>query len=115
MSMRRKKTDEIKNPCSGGRSYGCRKAEHEKGREVICHRCKAVMGCIKCCENGRDLICLGCHNWATRSGVRYHGNIVPNHKIPRVHTDRGWQHYQVEESRTQQIDQIIKGKGVIQE
>jgi len=62
---------------------------------VLCCRCNARLGCSLCCERVADVICLECHNWGHKRGVRKHGNIVPNIKIPRVRTDEGWQTYHV--------------------
>lgn len=38
------------------------------------------MGCSRCCERPKDLICLICHDWATRAAVREHGRMVPREK-----------------------------------
>jgi hypothetical protein len=77
--------------CNGGRSYGCRREPHDYGRirDVLCYRCGSRMGCSACVERPREMLCLACHNWASRLGVEHHGNIVPNSKIQRVRTDRG--------------------------
>jgi hypothetical protein len=81
-----------KGKCTGGRSWGCRHDEHEKGKfpDVLCYRCKVRMGCSRCCERASQLICLECYNWATKGAVRIHGNVVPNIKVPRVRIDAGW-------------------------
>jgi hypothetical protein len=79
--------------CAGGRSYGRRRAEHEKGSDVYCYRCNTLMGCIWCCEPPEELICLVCHNWAHKRGVARHGDIVANEKVQHVRTDRGYRHW----------------------
>ena len=94
--------------CEGGRSFNCWRESHVQkvldGKvqvdlaDVYCYRCKVRMGCKRCVESAHDLICLECHNWATKAGVIHHGNVIPNPKQPRVRTDRGWQ--------TQQDDRL---------
>jgi len=78
--------------CCGGRSWQRKQEPHPPGkvRDVYCYRCKARMGCSRCCERERDLLCLECHNWASKIGVAFHGNVVPNDKAPRVRVDEGW-------------------------
>jgi hypothetical protein len=78
--------------CLGGRSWQFKPEPHAPGKvkDIYCYRCKARMGCSFCCEKARELLCLECHNWATKTAMRYHGNIVPCFKVPRVRTDEGW-------------------------
>lgn len=91
---KRKSTEKKKeNLCPGGRSFNNRKFEHEKGTEINCYRCGALMGCTWCCEIFREIICLACHNWATKKGMEGHGDVVPNRKVPHVRTDIGWRHW----------------------
>lgn len=80
--------------CTGGKSFNCRHDPHPPGKyEINCYRCKTHMGCSVCCEAPSELICLYCHNWAHRAGVRRHGNVVPSRKVSNVHTDAGWTAY----------------------
>jgi hypothetical protein len=83
---------EIIGACRGGRSWQFKQDPHKPGKikDIYCYRCKTRMGCSFCCEKARELLCLECHNWATKTAMRYHGNIVPNPKVPRVRTDEGW-------------------------
>ncbi len=80
----------VTEKCKGGKSWGCKHQEHDKGRDIICYRCQNCIGCVNCCERAAELICLYCHNFATKTGVNIHGNIVPNIKVPRVRIDTGW-------------------------
>lgn len=80
--------------CTGGLSFNCRHDDHQKSLDVFCYRCERRMGCRLCCERPIELICLGCHNWASKAGLSRHGNIIPNSKVPHVRTDEGWQHYE---------------------
>ena len=75
-----------------GRSWQFKQDPHTPGKiaNIYCYRCKTRMGCSFCCEISRELLCIECHNWATKAAVRYHGNVVPNFKIKRVRTDAGW-------------------------
>lgn len=94
--------------CRGGASFGCRRDEHvQRGedtdmngkkrqverKDVVCYRCQTRMGCTLCVQIARELICLNCHNWATRKGLAAHGNVVPNPKVPQVTTDDGVRTY----------------------
>jgi hypothetical protein len=92
--------------CKGGRSYNCKHEEHEKATEVWCYRCDSVIGCRNCCESPHELICLNCHNWATKKGLKHHGDIIPNFKVPHVRTDNGWKHY--EPSIGSKVDEVIR-------
>lgn len=38
------------------------------------------MGCSWCCELAKNLVCLKCHDWATRAALREHGRMVPRDK-----------------------------------
>lgn len=76
--------------CTGGRSFNCRTVEHPAGDAVQCYRCGTYLGCRRCAERPSEVICLECHNWGSRRGVKVHGNVVPNRKVPRVRTDDGW-------------------------
>ena len=96
------------NLCISGVSFNRRKEAHEKGTPVLCYRCSAVMGCRWCCEPPRELICLHCHNWASRRGVERHGDVVPNDKVQHVHTDRGWRHWREGENPRGEVVRLIE-------
>lgn len=108
MATRRDEEKKPKDLCIGGQSWARRKFEHERGKikDVLCYRCGSRMGCSMCVEIGRELLCLICHNWATRTAVRFHGDIVPNPKVPRVRTDRGMKIY--EQGNTTALDKITE-------
>ena len=93
--------------CPGGRSFGRKRGAHDKGDDVRCYRCKATMGCIHCCESPQDLICLVCHNWADKRGVKQHGNVVLSEKVPHVRTDQGWRHWEPNKD-SKSADQIVR-------
>lgn len=95
--------------CPGGVSFNRKRHEHEKGKipDIVCYRCNNRMGCSRCCDPANDLICLVCHNWATKIALARHGDIVPNAKVPVVRTDTGirrWTHG----NEYEQLDMIIK-------
>lgn len=95
--------------CIGGRSYNRHQIEHEKSAkkpDIYCYRCGTRMGCAVCCEMPRELICLICHNWATKTGLAFHGNIIPNRKVPRVRTDQGWR--TIEGIEPPSIEEIVE-------
>lgn len=73
--MAEKKTSDI---CQGGRSFGCLRKEHAKGKvpDIYCMTCKTRMGCSVCCQIPRELLCLECHDWAHRYALAAHGHIV---------------------------------------
>jgi len=89
--------------CRGGLSWGCRHDPHlQKGKigkrkieakDIFCYRCETRLGCTLCVEPSREILCLYCHNWGHKRGVEHHGDIVPNHKVPNVFTDKGWKHF----------------------
>ena len=79
--------------CSGGQSFNSRHKTHVKGSDVYCYRCKTRMGCTACVEVSRELICLYCHNWASKHGLKQHGNVMPNAKVQNVNTDDRWRRW----------------------
>lgn len=92
---RRDTRDTPAEKCSGGKSFNCRHAPHDKGKspDILCYRCQSRMGCSHCCELPSELLCLICNNWADRRGVKHHGNIVPNYKVRLVRTDEGYRRW----------------------
>lgn len=84
MPPRKKAEDDekITNPCPGGLSFGRLRKRHNLGRvtDVLCYRCNKRMGCSRCCEPARHLVCLVCHDWATKAALKEHGRMVPREK-----------------------------------
>jgi hypothetical protein len=78
----RKNADPPKQTCPGGLSYNRRRESHKLGQveDILCFRCGKRMGCSACCDRPKDLICLICHDWASRTGLREHGPMVPRDK-----------------------------------
>ncbi len=76
---RREKQDYPK--CHGGNSFGCMHEEHKLADDVFCFRCDERMGCRRCVQIARELLCLRCHDWATRIALRVHGPIVRDRKV----------------------------------
>lgn len=64
--------------CHGGLSMGCNHNPHELGKveDILCFRCKARLGCSKCVEIPRELVCLRCHDWGHKTAVEAHGAII---------------------------------------
>jgi hypothetical protein len=54
------------------------------------------------------LICLDCHNWATKAAVAKHGDIAPNAKVYRVRTDNGWIKWDKTSNIPAQVDALLK-------
>ena len=77
-----KKPEPEKKQCSGGRSFGCNRTEHDIGKveDVFCFRCKTRMGCSRCVEPAGSRVCLNCHDWATRAALGRHGPMVSREK-----------------------------------
>lgn len=70
--------------CHGGNSFGCKHDEHPisaKIPDIFCYRCDERMGCYSCVQIARELLCLRCHDWATRIAMRVHGPIVRDRKV----------------------------------
>lgn len=106
--MPRRQLDEKRELCTEGRSFNRKKHEHAKGSTVICYRCETVMGCVWCCEPLQELICLVCHNWASRRGVEKHGDVGPNDKVQHVRTDRGWKHWQQDSDARGEVVRLVE-------
>ena len=95
--------------CQGGDAYNRNREPHAIGAEVLCYRCKFRMGCTNCVERPAELICLKCHNWASKVGVRRHGNVAVSEKVPSVRTDTGWKYYKRgDESVVDKLEQIVR-------
>jgi hypothetical protein len=90
-------TKEPEAICTGGASFNCKRHEHKRGEVINCFRCSAPMGCSVCVERPIERICLVCHNWAHPTGVKRHGNVVPNPQVRHVRVDSGtlpvWKHW----------------------
>jgi hypothetical protein len=73
---------EPKRTCPGGLSYNRLRHEHKLGKieDVLCFRCHKRMGCSGCCERAKNLICLLCHDWATKQALGEHGRMVAQDK-----------------------------------
>jgi hypothetical protein len=79
------KREEI-TTCTGGRSLGCHHIEHPKSLrhpDIRCFRCGDRMGCYACVEPARELVCLNCNDWATRTAMRVHGPVVGSFEMRR--------------------------------
>jgi len=91
----------------------CRRDEHNLGKAINCYRCGALMGCTNCCERPREIICLACNNWASKRGVKIHGDIFPTQKVQHVRTDHGWRHWRENgENKPAEIVQMVRKQAI---
>jgi hypothetical protein len=67
--------------CHGGRSFDCRRDEHDQGTKLFCERCKIYLGCSRCANRRADLICLVCDNWANPTALRKHGRMIRDKEL----------------------------------
>lgn len=79
MSVKKSKAQE-QEKCNGGNSFGCSHTEHDRSKRnpnIRCMKCDQRMGCGICVQIARELLCLNCRDWATKTALRAHGHVVP--------------------------------------
>ena len=84
--MAKKEISPFTEQCAGGSSFRCKKgpyriwddwrSTHDAGTPYCCRSCKLYMGCSKCAQIPRELVCLKCHEWAMDEGEKEHGKMM---------------------------------------